>query len=231
VREPRIVDAGDGAVTIEFAERIDLAVNAQAIALATAVKSAGIPGVRDVVPAYRSVTVFFDPLKTDYDKLVTRLELDARQNVDMVTSSRPAIEIPVCYGGRFGPDLAEVASFGNIAPDEVIRLHASTIYRVFMLGFVPGFAYLGLVHETIAAPRRPNPRIRVPHGSVGIAGAQTWIYPTETPGGWQLVGRTPLKPFDMGREEPFLMRPGDAVQFYAIDESEFDRLQDRANSR
>jgi inhibitor of KinA len=135
------------------------------------------------------------------------------------------VRIPVCYGGEFGPDLSAVAAFGHVAEEEVIRLHASTPYRVFMLGFVPGFAYLGLVDDQIAAPRRATPRVRVPRGSVGIAGAQTGVYPAETPGGWQLVGRTPVKPNDPIRKEPFLMQPGDVVQFYAIDRAEFDRLQ------
>ncbi len=109
------------------------------------------------------------------------------------------MRIPVCYGGELGPDLAAVAAFAKAGEDEVVRLHASATYRVFMLGFVPGFAYLGIVDDRIAMPRRSTPRVRVPSGSVGIAGVQTGIYPAETPGGWQLIGRTPLKPFDPSR--------------------------------
>jgi inhibitor of KinA len=225
VSDFRIVPAGDAAFTVEFAERIDPLVNAQAIALAGAVRAAAVSGVRDVVSTYRSVTVYFDPLKTEYWHLVARLETEARRPAGTAAPDGRLVRIPVCYGGAFGPDLSEVAAFGHVAEDEVIRLHASKPYRVFMLGFVPGFAYLGLVEDQIAAPRRRTPRVRVPSGSVGIAGAQTGVYPTETPGGWQLVGRTPIKPFDPSRHEPFLMQPGDAVQFYPIDPSEFDRLQ------
>jgi inhibitor of KinA len=225
VSDFRIVPAGDAAFTIEFAERIDPLVNAQAIALAGAVRAAAVIGVRDVVSTYRSVTVYFDPLKTEHRHLVARLETEARRPAGTVAPDGRLVRIPVCYGGAFGPDLSDVAAFGHVAEEEVIRLHASKPYRVFMLGFVPGFAYLGLVDDQIAAPRRRTPRVRVPSGSVGIAGAQTGVYPTETPGGWQLVGRTPIKPFDPSRREPFLMQPGDAVQFYPIDLAEFDRLQ------
>jgi inhibitor of KinA len=134
------------------------------------------------------------------------------------------LKIPVCYGSDLGPDLQAVAAFARIDEAEVVRLHTASAYRVFMLGFMPGFAYMGSVNERIAIPRHPTPRLRVPRGSVGIAGAQTGVYPAETPGGWQLVGQTPLWPFDPGRPEPFLMKAGDFVQFYAIDRGEFDRM-------
>jgi inhibitor of KinA len=129
----------------------------------------------------------------------------------------------VCYGGEYGPDLETVAAFAHISGAEVIRIHTAATYRVFMVGFVPGFAYLGIVDSRIAMPRHSTPRVRVPQGSVGIAGVQTGIYPAETPGGWQLIGRTPIKPFDTGRAEPFLMKPGDAVRFHAIAPADFER--------
>ena len=132
------------------------------------------------------------------------------------------MRIPVCYGGDLGPDLEEVASFAGMAEADVIRVHAGGTYRVFMLGFVPGFAYLGIVDQRIAMSRHATPRVRVPAGSVGIAGVQTGVYPAETPGGWQLIGRTPLKPFDPSRDEPFLLKAGDAVQFHPIDRAEYD---------
>jgi inhibitor of KinA len=133
------------------------------------------------------------------------------------------VRIPVCYGGDHGPDLAAVAAFAGLSEAEVIRLHAEATYHVFMLGFVPGFAYMGIVNERIAMARHSTPRVRVPAGTVAIAGIQTGIYPAETPGGWQLIGRTPLKPFDGLRAEPFLVAPGDAVQFYAIDRDQYER--------
>ena len=218
----RIVPAGDAALIVEFDERIDPAINARAIALAEALQAAPLAGVRDVVPTYRSVAVFFDPLRTDYNALVERLGRDAARAGPDASSDREPIVIPVCYGGDLGPDLAAVAAFGGVSADDVIAIHAEATYRVFMLGFVPGFAYMGLVDLRIAAPRHTTPRLRVPLGSVGIAGVQTGIYPAETPGGWQLIGRTPLKPFDASRAEPFLMKAGDAVRFTPIDRAEYD---------
>jgi inhibitor of KinA len=220
----RVVPAGDSVLCVEFEERIDPSVNARAITLAGRLRAAALSGVRDIVPTYRSVSVAFDPLRTDFDALVARIEQEAAGLTADVAPGREAIRVPVWYGGDFGPDLAAVAAFGGVTEDEVIALHTATVYRVFMLGFVPGFAYLGIVDARIAVPRHSTPRMRVPAGSVGIAGVQTGIYPAETPGGWQLIGRTPIKPFDPAREQPFLMMAGDAVQFYPIDRREYERL-------
>lgn len=219
----RILEAGDSALIVEFDERIDPEVNARTIACAEAIESARVVGVRDVVPTYRSVAVYFDPLHTDYEALTACLEREAARFSASTPIERSPIRIPVCYGGDFGPDLAAVAAFGRMAEAEVVKAHADGLYRVFMLGFVPGFAYLGVVDERIAMPRRATPRVRVPAGSVGIAGGQTGVYSAETPGGWQLIGRTPVKPFDPARGVPFLMKAGDLVQFYPIDRSEYDR--------
>lgn len=221
----RIVSVGDAALALEFEDRIDPAINAQAIAVARAIHAAAMAGVRDVVPTFRTVTVFFDPLRTDYDALLARLEREAARPAPAVARGGDPLRIPVCYGGELGPDLTEVAAFGHLDDADVVRLHTARLYRVFMLGFLPGFAYLGLVDRQIAAPRRSPPRARVPRGAVGIAGVQTGVYPAETPGGWQLIGRTPLRPFDPRRSEPFLMKAGDAVQFYPIDRREYDRLE------
>ena len=218
----RIVPAGDSGIIVEFEERIDPAVNARAIALAEHVQAAAVAGVRDVVPTYRSVAVYFDPLRTDLQGLMERLEREASDTSPVASAARAPLRIPVCYGGDLGPDLSGVAAFANMTEDEVIRAHAAATYRVFMLGFVPGFAYLGIVDSRIAMPRRSTPRVRVPAGSVGIAGVQTGIYPAETPGGWQLIGRTPVKPFDPARTDPFLMKAGDAVQFFAIERHEYE---------
>jgi len=217
----RIVPAGDSAIVAELEDRIDPAVNARAIALAEAVQAAKLRGVRDVVPTYRSVAVYFDPLRADYDALLALLEAADRSPAARVRAAS-RIRIPVCYGGDLGPDLADVASFAGVGEDEIVRIHTAAIYRVFMLGFVAGFAYLGTVDERIAMPRHSTPRVRVPLGSVGIAGSQTGVYPAETPGGWRLVGRTPVKPFDPDRSEPFLMKAGDDVEFYAISRVEYD---------
>jgi KipI family sensor histidine kinase inhibitor len=213
----RVVPAGDAALIVEFDEAIDPAVNARALAVAGRVEAARFPGVRDVVPTYRSVAVYFDPLKSDGASLHRFLEREAAADVPAETAGRQPVRIPVCYGGDFGPDLESVAEFAGMPAHEVVRLHAEGTYRVFMLGFVPGFAYLGVLDARIAAPRLATPRVKVPAGSVGIAGAQTGIYPAETPGGWRLIGRTPLKPFDPARRDPFLLKPGDLVQFFPIE--------------
>jgi inhibitor of KinA len=226
VTDARIVPAGDSVLVVEFDERIDPAVNARAIAVADAIQAAGLPGVRDVVPTYRSVAVYFDPLRTDYSTLHALIERQAGQAPPDAAAQRPPVRIPVCYGGDFGPDLESVAASAKLTADEVVRLHAGPTYRVFMLGFVAGFAYMGIVDSRIAVPRHSSPRVRVPLGSVGVAGVQTGIYPAETPGGWQLIGRTPVKPFDPSRAEPFLLKAGDAVQFYPIDRAQYDRAQD-----
>ena len=220
----RIVPAGDSALIVEFEERIDPGVNARAIACAEAIQAARLAGVRDVVPTYRSVAVYFDPLRTDHDALMQRLHTEAEQPLRPTAAGRPPLRIPVCYGGDLGPDLAGVAAFAAMEEAAVVGVHAAATYRVFMLGFVPGFAYLGIVDERIAMPRHATPRIRVPVGSVGIAGVQTGVYSADSPGGWQLIGRTPTKPFDPSREAPFLMQAGDAVQFYPIDRDEYERM-------
>ena len=221
----RIVPAGDSALVVEFEDRIDPVVNARTVAFADAVQAAAISGVRDVVPSYRSVAIYFDPLRTDYDKLMSTLEAEAARPAVDARAGRAPIRIPVCYGGDFGPDLPQVAAFAKMSEEEVISVHAAATYRVFMVGFVAGFAYMGTVDERIAMPRHSTPRVRVPLGTVGIAGVQTGIYPAETPGGWQLIGRTPVKPFDASRAEPFLMKAGDSVQFYPVARTDFENFK------
>jgi inhibitor of KinA len=251
--EFRTVQAGDSVLIVEFEERIDARVNARALRVAAAVAAAGVNGIRDVVPTYRTVAVYFDPLRTDYETLRKLLEREAgaaegpaegptkagphrddaqrkdvgSQGTDVGSGfsriDAPPVRIPVCYGGAFGPDLIEVAAHASLTEADVIARHSAPIYRVFMMGFVPGFAYLGTVDAAIAVPRRRSPRLRVAAGSVGIAGSQTGIYPTDSPGGWQLVGRTPVRMFDLNRPDPFLLKPGDAVQFYSIPAGDYDR--------
>jgi len=220
----RIVPAGDAAVIVEFEERIDPIVNARTVAFADAVQAVRLSGVRDVVPSYRSVAVYFDPLRTDYDALMATLHAEAARPIGDAIIDRAPLRIPVCYGGDFGPDLGSVAAFAKMSEADVVSIHSSATYRVFMVGFVAGFAYMGIVDRRIAMPRHSTPRVRVPLGTVGLAGVQTGIYPAETPGGWQLIGRTPVKPFDAARSEPFLMKAGDSVQFYAIERVQFDEV-------
>lgn len=219
----KVVPVGDSAVFVEFVERVDPVINDRVIALAESLDSARLSAVRDVVPTYRSVAVYFDPLRVDYDALLDAIDRCARDATHAKPSSPRLIRIPVCYGGDLGPDLAELADDAHMSEGEVIEVHSAPTYRVYMLGFIAGFAYMGTVDARIAAPRHPTPRLRVPLGSVGIAGAQTGIYPAVSPGGWRLIGRTPIRPFDPSRPQPFLMRAGDRIQFYRIEREEFDR--------
>jgi inhibitor of KinA len=219
----RIERWGDSAVTVEFEERIDPEVSARVVALAEAIERLAVGGVRDVVPTFRSVTVYFDPLKTDQAGLMKQLETEAGNLVTVTSTPLRVLRIPVCYGGEYGPDLQVVAAFAGTDESEVVALHARTTYRVFMLGFMPGFAYMASVDPRIAIPRRASPRVSVPAGSVAIGAAQTGIYPSDGPGGWHLVGKTPLKPYDPGRRDPFLLKAGDAVQFYSIEAADYER--------
>jgi inhibitor of KinA len=220
---PRVVALGDSALLVEFENRIDASINDRCIALAEVLEARRIGGVLDIVPAYRTVAVYFDPLKTDGAALRRELDQAVGSAALPAAAPRPTIRVPVCYGAADGPDIGEVASFAASSEDEVVTLHTNATYRVFMLGFSPGFAYMGPVAARIAAPRRATPRTAVPAGSIGIAGQQTGIYPSETPGGWQLVGRTPLRVFDATRMPPSLFRAGDTVQFFAIGRDQWER--------
>lgn len=224
----RILPLGDAALTIEFGEEIDPALNERVIAFAETVRAQTWEGVLDIVPTYRSVTIHVDPLCVDLDTLRSRLLQLSKTAQHGIRSGRQH-RIPVLYGGEAGPDLQDVAAFAKLSAAEVIRLHASVVYRVYMLGFSPGFPYLGLVPEPLAMPRLPTPRVTVPAGSVGIAGTQTGIYPISTPGGWRLIGRTPIALYRPHSATPFLLDPGDLVRFEPIEQPEFDRLRREAH--
>ena len=209
----RIVPLGDSCLSIVFAEKIDPAINAQCIAMAGLLSQAGRPGIRDIVPTYNALTVHFDPLRIDPQDLATELTVLAGTDFADPAPDREPIPIPVEYGGEFGPDLPTVAEFGRCSEAEAVQIHSRKVYRVYMLGFLPGFAYLGTVDARIAIPRLDMPRLRVPAGSVGIAGSQTGVYPCDTPGGWRIIGRTAMKMFDSAREPAFRLRAGDLVKF------------------
>jgi KipI family sensor histidine kinase inhibitor len=216
-----IREAGDSAVILQLeagapqrGNEFDAEINNRAIGIAEGVRQRRIRGVRDVVPTFRSVAVFFDPLATDLTVIIEALEERSRQQPP---EAGRIVEVPVVYGGDAGPDLASIADAAGLTPEAVVTLHASRAYRVFMLGFLPGFPYMAPVDEAIAAPRRPTPRARVAAGSVGIAGQQTGIYPRESPGGWQIIGRTPLELFDVARTPPALLAPGDTVRFVPVE--------------
>ncbi|NPA47330.1 MAG: 5-oxoprolinase subunit PxpB [Thermococci archaeon] len=212
---------GDSALLISFGEVIDEEINDRVHALAGAIEKANFGWLVEVVPAYSSLAVIYDPALTDFDgvrQAIERLEFSAERFEGKLA------EIPVLYGGEYGPDLEFVAQYNGLTPEEVIEIHSRPIYRVYFLGFLPGFAYLGGMDGRIATPRLERPRLKVPAGSVGIAGGQTGVYPIESPGGWRIIGRTPLRLFDPEKEPPTLLQPGDRVRFVPIDEGKFNEL-------
>jgi inhibitor of KinA len=211
--QPRILLCGDTALSVEFGNCIDPAVNAQVQRLFKVLKEQRIPGVLGLISTYRALLIQYDPWACSYERLLQHVEDGLQSEVQGLTADSALFEIPVCYGSEYGPDLEAVAAFHKLLPERVIELHSRPLYSVFMLGFTPGFPYLGGLDERLVTPRRQEPRSSVPAGSVGIADHQTGIYSLDSPGGWQLIGRTPMKLFDLGRTEPFLLKPGDRVKF------------------
>ena len=201
---------------VKFGERIDPAINRQVHALARRLASAPLAGMGEAVPAYASLLVHYDPAVLAEAPLLEYLLTQAGGLEVELTAPARLVEIPTLYGGDYGPDLAELAALHGLTPEEVVRRHSAAEYLVYMLGFSPGFAYLGGLDPAIATPRLATPRARVPGGSVGIAGSQTGVYPTDSPGGWRLIGWTPLKLFDPAREPPVLLAAGDRVRFVPV---------------
>ncbi len=226
----KIVELGDAALTLEFGNGIDPALHARVMAARDALPR--LPGITDVVPTYRSLTVHFDPRQLAPEDLSGHLlaAADAPQKSALAGCNAPngvrRWRIPVCYGGDLGPDLAAVATATGRAPEEVIAALCGQPWRVFLIGFLPGFPYMGELPEWLRLPRLGTPRTAVPERSVAIAGAQCAIYPWQSPGGWHLLGRTPARLFDASdNEQPALLAPGDAVSFVPIDSSEYVRLE------
>ena len=226
----RFLPCGDQAVTVEWGSTIDEHINRQVHAFARKVEALSHPAITEVVPTYRSATVHYRPEVFSYEEL-KHLLLSLAQGSTEEAEELPVVEIPVCYGGEYGPDLEEVAQHCSLTPEEVIARHTAPTYRIYMLGFTPGFPYLGGMDPSIAAPRRKEPRIHIPAGSVGIAGEQTGVYPIVSPGGWQLIGRTPLRLFDPQREQPILLSAGAGIRFVPIDEETFRKMEEKEGER
>jgi len=217
-----VVPAGDQAVVLEFEDRIDPEINAMVRAADYYLNQEGkFKGLLETVPTYRSLLIYYDSEVWNLE-ILKEILLGIEEHLQEAAIPNPeTLEIPVAYGGEYGPDLDYVAEHNNLSIEEVIKIHHSSTYLIYMLGFVPGFPYLGGMSSKIATPRLKNPRKQIPAGSVGIAGNQTGIYPLESPGGWQLIGRTPLKLFDPSKEDPFLPKPGHYLKFYPISDEEF----------
>jgi KipI family sensor histidine kinase inhibitor len=222
----RYLVAGEAALVVEFGDRIDPVLNRRVREMGLAIDRARLDGVVDLVPTYRSLLVNYDPRVTTFDALRARLE--ALESGLAGTPAPPprVVEIPTAYGGEFGPDLPFVAEHAGLSQDEVVAIHSSADYLVYMMGFSPGFTYLGGMSERIAAPRLKTPRTAIPAGSVGIAQQQTGIYPVESPGGWQLIGRTPVALFDPTRHPPVVVEAGDSIRFVPVTPGEYERIQD-----
>jgi inhibitor of KinA len=226
---------GDSALIIDFGNTIDESINKVVHSLFYQLQHDPIPGMTEAVPGYSSLTIYYDVLfiKNKLNKQQTAFEWIAENLKKYVIEEKIVtgdpellIEIPVCYDNEFAPDLGIIASQNNISAEDVIHLHASTVYHIYMLGFLPGFAYMGMVDERISSSRKQKP-IVVEAGSIGIAGKQTGIYPFRSQGGWQIIGRTPLKLFDKEKINPVLFKSGDKVQFYSISKDEFEDIKSR----
>lgn len=225
MKASRFVPVGDSAVNVEFGNEISVEINSSIRALDMAIEASGVKGVTETVPTYRSLLVYYDFEKISYKKLVSTLEklLDEQTLTELPAAE--VLEVPVLYGGEMGPDIKFVAENAGVSEAEVIKMHTEPDYLIYMLGFTPGFTYLGGLNEKIHTPRLQKPRVKIDAGSVGIAGGQTGIYPIDSPGGWQLIGRTPVKMYDPEREEPVLPKAGQYIHFFSIDQKEYDRIK------
>ena len=228
---PRFLLSGDTALVVELGDEISPEINRRVRDLTLALEKANLPGVFDYLPTYRSVLVYYDPAATSLDDLKSEIErLDAGEGNQDV-GSPVVVKLPTLYGGDHGPDIEFVAENAGISVDEVIATHSGTDYLVYMMGFSPGFAYLGGLSEKLVTPRLSTPRAEIPAGSVGIAETQTGVYPIASPGGWRLIGRTPVRLFDPLREPPVLVNAGDYVRFTPIQSvEEYAELERQADA-
>ena len=217
--------AGDGAILLEFGQEIEPRINRLVHRVGAAVRSAAIPGVWGIVPAYTTLLVEYDPVTTNGDRVLSLLE---ELSIEDDSRNPKSFVLPVLYGGEAGPDLPVVAETLGLTPEEVIRQHTASPYLIYCLGFSPGFPLCGILPAALRLQRRASPRTVVPAGSVAIAGSQTGVYPTETPGGWHLLGKTPAQLFDLHREPPIFYQPGDSLWFRAVDSEEFAHLTELA---
>lgn len=227
MEQPEILRSGDCALVAEFGKEIDEHTNALVHALDRAVRDKGIFGVRECVPTFRSLTVLFDPMLISGDRLEKKLLRLCKTLSAETQTQKTIVEVPVLYNGE---DLQDVADYAKLSVEEVVRLHAGRDYRIYMLGFLPGFVYLGGMDERIFCPRLTTPRTRIHAGAVGIGGEQTGIYPLPSPGGWRLIGTTPVRPYDAARTPPVLFSAGEYIRFVPIDEPAFDEIQKQVDA-
>lgn len=217
---------GDSAVVMQFGDVISETINFQVRTVAAWLDEYTFEGFVEYVPAFTCITIYYEPWVLNYHEMILLLQEMVGNMTDTEIGEQSEVRtIPVHYGGAMGPDLEYVANYHHMSTDEVIALHTQPEYLVYMIGFAPGFPYLGGMDERIATPRKETPRPKIPKGAVGIAGSQTGIYPMETPGGWQLIGQTPLELFDIGKEEPALLKAGDRLRFRPVTEAEWLKIK------
>jgi len=224
--KPTISPVGDCAISIDFGQVIDPKINRHIRQTIERIKELQLEGIIELVPTYCALLVEYDAMLYSYAEICKIMEPTLEEGMTDATNELvTVVEVPTVYGGAFGPDLSFVASHNHLSEDEVISIHSGTDYLVYMLGFIPGFTYLGGMDPRIATPRLSSPRTLIPAGSVGIAGEQTGTYPSDSPGGWQIIGRTPVTMYDMSKAQAALLNAGDYVRYVPIDESEFHRIK------
>lgn len=224
--KPTISPVGDCAISIDFGQVIDPKINRHIRQTIERIQELKLDGITELVPTYCALLIQYDAMLYSYSDICNLMEPMLEPSAtDNANERVTVIEIPTVYGGEFGPDLGFVASHNNLTEEEVVAIHSGTDYLVYMLGFIPGFTYLGGMDPRIATPRLSSPRTLIPAGSVGIAGEQTGTYPSDSPGGWQIIGRTPVTMYDMSKEQAALLSAGDYVRYVPIDEAEYNRIK------
>jgi len=221
---PRFSWCGDACLVAEFGDKIDPLINSMVRDLDLRIRGLKLPWLVETVPTYRSLAVYVDPWDSPREEVELAVTSLAREVKAKTMPSVAVVEIPVCYGGDFGPELERVSMYTALGPDDIIRLHSSKLYRVYMMGFTPGFPYLGGMDPRLETPRLEDPRTLIPAGSVGIAGKQTGIYPIASPGGWNIIGRTPLVLFDPAGASPFLLEAGMEIRFVPVTGERFEEI-------
>lgn len=217
MKEIEILASGDSALYCHFSNIVDPGVSEKILAVNSILKNKSITGVLETIPSYSGIMIYFNPLAINRKELISKLRQICNSTETHSSDLQyETVEVPVCYRDEYGPDLDYVARRSGLSYEEVISIHSSRDYRIYMLGFTPGFPYLGGIDKRIATPRRETPRVKINAGSVGIAGEQTGIYPLDSPGGWQIVGRTPLRLFDFRNKNPFIFKPGDYIRFRPV---------------
>lgn len=225
----KFIPAGDKSLVMEFGNSISPKINAKIRNMVEALDEAELMGIMEIIPTYRSILIIYEPLIIKYKELIDSLKKMEKSLGNTGSGEARIVELPTVYGGEYGPDIEFVAEHNNLTTEEVIKIHSSTDYLLYMLGFTPGFGYLGGMSDEIETPRLQVPRTKIPAGSTGIAGKQTGIYPIDSPGGWQLIGRTPVRLYDPLSDPPVLLNAGDLVRFVPVDEEEYLRILDLVN--